>query len=136
MLLFRRRGPNNGIWAVPFDEARVDLARAVEIAPRGTSFQADATGTALIGLPPPAATAELVWLSQTGEVSPVPGTPVVAGSAPVLSPDGSRVAFVVDTEGDRHLVVRDLKTGSDTRLTPAGQDAPTLDAAVVVPLGR
>ena len=56
VLLFRRRGPNNGIWAVPFDEARVDLARAVEIAPRGTSFQADATGAVLIRLPPPAAT--------------------------------------------------------------------------------
>ena len=68
--------------------------------------------------------------------SPLPGTPVDVGSAPVLSPDGSRVAFVVDTEGDRHLVVRDLKTGSDTRLTPAGQDAPTLDRAVVVPLRR
>ena len=64
VLLFRRRGPNNGIWAVPFDEARVDLAKAVEIAPRGTSFQADATGSALIRLPPPAETAELVWLSS------------------------------------------------------------------------
>jgi hypothetical protein len=135
MLLFRRRGPNNGIWAVPFDEARVDLARAVEIAPRGTYFQADATGGALIGLPPPAATTELVWLSQTGDVSPVPGTSVAVGSAPVLSPDGSRVAFVVDTEGDRHLVVRDLKTGSDTRLTPAGQDAPTLDEPSWFPSG-
>ena len=82
VLLFRRRGPNNGIWAVPFDEARVDLARAVEIAPRGTYFQADATGSALIGLPPPAATSELVWLSRTGEISPVPGTPVNAGSDP------------------------------------------------------
>lgn len=135
LLLFRRRGPNNGIWAVPFDEARVDLAKAVEIAPRGTSFQADATGAAVIGLPPAAATADVVWLSQTGEVSPVPGTPVVPGSAPVLSPDGSRAAFVVDTEGDRHLVVRHLKTGSDTRLTPAGQDAPTLDAPSWFPSG-
>ncbi|HYN09717.1 MAG TPA: protein kinase [Vicinamibacterales bacterium] len=135
LLLFRRRGPNNGIWAVPFDEARVDLARAVEIAPGGTSFQADATGAALIGLPPPAATAELVWLSETGEVSLVPGAPIEAGSAPVLSPDGSRAAVVVDTAGDRHLVVRDLKTGSDTRLTPAGQDAPTLDAPSWFPSG-
>lgn len=123
VLLFRRRGPNNGIWAVPFDETRVDLARAVVIAPGGTYFQADATGAALVGLPPPAATTDLAWLSQTGEVSPVPGTSVEVGSAPVLSPDGSRAAFVVDTEGDRNLVVRDLKTGSDTRLTPAGQDA-------------
>ncbi len=135
LLLFRRRGPNNGIWAVPFDETPVDLARAVEIAPRGTSLQADATGAALIGLPPAAATADLVWMTQTGEVSPVPGPPVVPGSPPVLSPDGSRVAFVVDTEGDRHLVVRDLKTGSDTRLTPAGQDAPTLDAPSWFPSG-
>ncbi len=135
MLLFRRRGPNNGIWAVPFDDGRVDLAKAAVIAPRGTSFQADATGAALIGLPPPAVTTELVWMTQSGEVSPVPGTPVEAGSAPVLSPDGSRVAFVVDTEGDRHLVVRDLKTGSDTRLTPAGEDAPTHDPPSWFPSG-
>ena len=113
----------------------MDLARAVEIAPGGTSFQADATGAALISLPPPAATAELVWLSETGQVSLVPGAPVEAGSAPVLSPDGSRVALVVDIAGDRHLVVRDLKTGSDTRLTPAGQDAPTLDAPSWFPSG-
>jgi serine/threonine-protein kinase len=135
VLLFRRRGPNNGIWAVPFDGAPVDLAKAVEIVPRGTSFQADATGAALIGLPPPAVPAELVWMSQTGEVSLVPGPPVDVGSAPALSPDGSRVAFVVDTEGDRHLVVRDLNTGSDTRLTPAGQDTPTLDPPSWFPSG-
>ncbi len=135
VLLFRRRGPNNGIWAVPIDDERVDLARAVEIAPRGSYFQADTTGSALIVLPPPAATSELVWVSQTGQVSPVLGMPIVAGSDPVLSPDGSRVAFVVDTEGDRHLVMRDLKTGSDTRLTPAGQDAPTLDQPSWFPSG-
>ena len=85
--------------------------------------------------PPPAAIAELVWLSQAGEVSPVPGTPVSVGSAPVMSPDGSRAAFVVDTEGDRHLVVRDLKTGNDTRLTPAGQDVPTLNPPSWFPSG-
>jgi hypothetical protein len=120
---------------VPFDEARVDLTRAVEIAPRGTSFQADATGAAVIALPPAAAAADLVWMSQTGEVSPVPGSPFVPGSPPVLSPDGGRVAFVVDTEGDQHLVVRDLKTGNDTRLTPAGEDAPTLDEPSWFPSG-
>lgn len=135
VLLFRRRGPNNGVWAVPFDEGRVDLARAVEIVPRGTSLQADATGAALIGLPPPPATAELVWVSQAGVVSPVPGTPVDVGSAPVLSPDDTRAAYVVDTEGDRHLVVRNLETGSDTRLTPVGQDAPTLSEPSWFPSG-
>jgi hypothetical protein len=126
-LLFRRRGPNNGIWAAPFDGARVDLAKAVVIAPRGTSFQADAAGAAVITLPPPASTVELAWMTERGEVSPVPGPPVEGLSAPVLSPDGRRVVFVIDAEGDRHLVVRDLETGSDARLTPAGEDVPTLD---------
>ena len=135
VLLFRRRAPNDGIWAVRFDEAHLDLGRAVEIAPRGTSVQADTIGDALIGLPPPATTAELAWLSEVGVVSAVPGTPVDAGSAPVLSPDGSRGALIVDTGGDRHLVVRDLKTGSDTRLTAAGQDVPTLDAPSWFPSG-
>jgi dipeptidyl aminopeptidase/acylaminoacyl peptidase len=93
------------------------------------------SGSALIGLPAPAVTSELVWLSQTLETSPVPGTALVVGSDPVLSPDGTRVAFVVDAESDRHLVVRDLKTGSDARLTPVGQDAPTLDAPSWFPLG-
>jgi eukaryotic-like serine/threonine-protein kinase len=45
-------GANAGIWAAPFDDSRVNLAGAVQIAPRGTSFQTDATGTALIRLPP------------------------------------------------------------------------------------
>jgi Tol biopolymer transport system component/predicted Ser/Thr protein kinase len=135
MLLFRRRGPNSGVWAVPFDGSRVDLAEAVVIAPRGTSFQADAAGAALITLPPPPETAQLVWMSQSGDVSAVPGTPFEIGSAPVLSPDGSRAAFVVDTEGDRHLIVRDLQTGRDIRLTPAGEAPPTLDAPSWFPSG-
>ena len=45
-LLFRRRGPNQGVWAAPFDGSRVDLGRTAVIAPRGTSFQADTTAVA------------------------------------------------------------------------------------------
>jgi Tol biopolymer transport system component len=41
----------------------------------------------------------------------------------------------VDTEGDRHLIVRDLQTGRDIRLTPAGEAPPTLDAPSWSPSG-
>lgn len=128
LLMFRRRGSNNGVWAAPFDGTRVDLAKAVPMAPRGSSFQANLVGDVLITIPPGAPPTELVWMTERGEVSPpVSGARVAGIAAVALSPDQRHAAFVVDVEGDRHLVVRDLVTGSDVRLTPSGADAPTLD---------
>lgn len=127
-LLFRRRGSNQGIWAAPFDGTRVDLGRSVVIAPRGGSFQADAVGNAVIALLPPLRPTELVWMTERGEVTPLPGVPVPGIAAHALSPDGRHVAFIVDAEGDRHLLVRNRETGSDARLTPAGAEEPTLQS--------
>jgi serine/threonine-protein kinase len=133
MLLFRRRGPNAGIWAAPFDGTRADLAQAVVIAPRGESFQADAAGDVIVTFPPPARSAELVWMTERGEVSPVRGVPIEGVSGLALSPDGRHVAFVADAEGDRYLAVRDLETGSDVRLTAAGADMPAPEAPAWFP---
>ena len=127
LVLFHRRGANNGVWAAPFDGMRADLAQAVMIVPRGTSFQADAVGDVLISLPPAPQSMELVWMTERGEVSPAAGPPIEVASPPVLSPDGRRVVFVVDADNDRHLIVRDLDTGSDARLTPQAEGVPTLD---------
>ena len=74
----------------------------------------------------------LGWVDREGQM-----TPVIEGAAiemPRLSPDGTRVAFAMDSAGGMSIWIRDLERGSDTRLTVAGNNrrpAWTPDGATV-----
>jgi hypothetical protein len=117
VLLFVRRGSNKGVWAVPFEKPPIDFSRAVLLAAGATWYVSSADGT-LVHFTSAPARSEFVWASRTGGVSPIPGTAVELGRNDLaLSPDGRRAAFII---GDGNvLVVRDLQTGVDTRLTTA-----------------
>jgi serine/threonine-protein kinase len=116
-LLFGRSVVNPGIWAVPFDGGPIDTTKATLVQPGVTDFQAanDATLLLAISATPKSA---LVWVDRSGTASVIAGSPIELQPPDLaLSPDGGRAAFVTGSGASASVVVRDLQTGRDTRLT-------------------
>ena len=120
-MLFLRSDTNAGLWAVPLTGASVDLGRAALVQAGAIAFSAARNGTVLTELPPAATGKDaLTWVDRSGRTSPVPGPPLVpaGGRDFALSPDGHRVAAAVDVPNTAsQIVVRDLQSGLETRLT-------------------
>jgi serine/threonine-protein kinase len=116
-LLFHRMVTNSGIWAVPFDGGTIDLTKATLIEPGASRFDASREGTLIATVEAPDRR-ELTWLTATGAVAPVPGAPFdLAGPQLNLSPDGGRILIEVRrADHPSDYVVRDLATGTDTRV--------------------
>jgi hypothetical protein len=131
ILLFVRRGANKGVWAVPFDKPPMDFSRAVLLAAGATSYAASADGT-LVHITTPLAASELVWATRTGGLSAVPGAAIELTHQDLrLSPEGNRAALIVG--GNTILIVRDLRTGVETRLTTPNSGDPTRTSQSVCP---
>jgi eukaryotic-like serine/threonine-protein kinase len=114
-LLFLRVGDNEGVWALPFAEEKLNLAKATMLAAGATSFSVSNEGTlvARTEVPP---TSTLEWVRRDGSVAVVPGQPLVDLSPYIaVSAEGDRVAYVAGRT-QPVLFVRDLETGADTRL--------------------
>ncbi|HJR59933.1 MAG TPA: protein kinase [Vicinamibacterales bacterium] len=120
-LLFHRTGANEGVWTAPFSEGPVDLTRARLVEPGATEFDAADDGTLIVRSESPSSRA-LVWIGRDGSTTNVPGLPIAELSPRVaLSPAGDRAAFIAGPRGAANVVVRDLGTGVDTRLTFTGK---------------
>jgi hypothetical protein len=118
-LLFRRVQTNPGVWVVPFEGSTIDFSKASLIEPGAIGFDAANDGTLIVAVPPKERR-ELVWVTLTGEMTRVPGTDF-EWTVPMvnLSPDGKR-AVVSQRTAERmdEFFVRDLATGTDTRVPP------------------
>jgi serine/threonine protein kinase len=127
-LVFARSG---AIHAAPFDAARLELTGPIvalvdrvlgEPADGYGGFQVSADGTALLYKPDPSpAGRTLVWVSRTGEETPVPLAPR-AFSTPRVSPDGTRLAFAVAEQGRRDIFIYELGTQRLRQLTREGDN--------------
>lgn len=110
-LLFHRETSQPGLWAVPFSiQTLQTTGTPFLVTPEGTHPSVGSNGllayvrTALTGLE------ELAWFDlATGAVAAVPIQPVLEISNPRLSPDGTRVAMVAQSDQARQLVVADLE---------------------------
>ncbi len=115
-LLFLRERTNSGAWVVPFEGGAVDLTKAVLIEPGIVGFDVSNEGTMLSAIAAKVRR-ELVWVDHAGAITPIPGPAVEARSEVALSPDGRRAVLVVKSSDLReHVVVRELSSGSDTRV--------------------
>jgi Tol biopolymer transport system component len=107
---------------VPFGELPLDMAKARLLESgavdfNATKFSVSTEGMLLISLPAPKKSS-LVWVNRTGTISPIAGSSLdIPRPEFALSPDGRRAAFVVSSGPEGNIVVRDLETGADTRLT-------------------
>ena len=132
-ILFQRPPPNAGIWALPFDGTTADMAAASLIEPGADTFSAATDGTVVAKLRAPVR-ASLVWIDRSGTPAEVPGGPVEVAGEPMLalSPDGDHAVMFTGTVAEGHLIVRDMRTGTDTPLTaPRFEDvSPTRVRAV------
>lgn len=93
LLFFMASSPNPGVWAVPFSFAKLTttgkpfLVRANSSAPSVSSQGNLVYTSGAVG------SEELVWTDRTGKVLSSFGSPKTDMRAPVISPDGSRVAL-------------------------------------------
>jgi serine/threonine-protein kinase len=114
------------LMAAPFDLRRlavtgpsVALIEGVAVDNAASQFALSKSGTLLYrtgaGL-----TRELVWVSRDGGVSPVDPDWTGEFGAPVISPDGTRVAVAVQGATSMDVWVKQLDHGPSTRLTLDG----------------
>jgi Tol biopolymer transport system component len=118
-LLFRRVDTNVGLWALPFSESTLDLSRAALLSAGATAFSISNEGTAIVQADVvPSFT--LQWVSRDGSSASTAGPPI-ENLLPwiALSPDGSRVVYVAGRT-QPVIFVRDLSTGTDTRVASGG----------------
>jgi serine/threonine protein kinase len=120
VLVVVRRDANAGVWSMPFDVDRFDLSRAVLVQAGANAFNFAGDGTLLVRLPG-VVNDVLTWVDRSGKGTPVAGTPFALARSDrglAISPDGQRVALAIaSTDGSSSIVVRDLDTGVDRRLT-------------------
>jgi Tol biopolymer transport system component len=117
---------DGAVMAVPLDVSRrrvtgkpvpVHNPVAVVSALNGNSAIFVSRGGALVsGLE--AQRSQLTWLGRDGASRPI-GREVRGFSAPRLSPDGRRIAVILDDQSKRDVWIYDLETGTLSRLTTA-----------------
>ena len=112
--------------AVPFDATSltvtgnpVPVVEGVNVKPSGAAdFDISDNGRLVysIGVAPIDAPRTLVWVDREGRASPVLDQPGLYRS-PRISPDGSRVAVMLNDRGNQDIWVIDADRGTRTRLT-------------------
>ena len=131
-LLFVRRQTNPGVWVVPFDGGALDLTRASMVQPGAGAFDAARDGTLVVRFLPKERR-DLVWVTRSGTMTPVPGRALeMTAGAFGLAPDGGRALMsVLGPDFREEIVVRDLATGTDTRV-PAPRPVSAMTSGATV----
>jgi len=116
------------LMAVPFDQGSMQLtgdatAMAEGVAVRGAGYVdlgLSTTGTLLYSSGGRTdVLADLVWVSRNGDIEVIDSA---AYEAPVVSPDGRRVAASITAQGEQQIWVRVLPEGPSSKLTFGGAE--------------
>ena len=117
-LLFTRSDSNAGLWAVPFGHRPIDIRQSFLVAPGATSASVANDGTLMVHTGSDAAVPfELVALDRHGQGARVLVAAAAEIASPAVSPDGRRVAIVMNAGGQRQVWVQDTASATGTRLT-------------------
>jgi len=116
-LLFTRFDTNAGLWAIPFRRT-IDPKQMFLVAPHVTSASAANDGTLMMRMGSDAgASYELIAVDRSSRASRVLVGSAAGVSSPKMSPDGRRVAMIINTGGQRQVWVQDIGSASGARLT-------------------
>jgi Tol biopolymer transport system component len=122
-LLTLRFDVNQGVWAIPYSgRGPLRAEGAFLVAAGADRATADRSGTLLYALPQGGPQLrELVWVDREGRTT---GQIGAAGdlTGPAISPDETRVAFGARVGGALDIWVRDIQSGSDTRVSFTADD--------------
>jgi hypothetical protein len=116
-VLFTRGFGEPELWAVPFSPRRMEVTGdPFLVMPNATSPSVSANGTLTVLRGASLESGELVWVSLDGSVEVIGSTGELAVN-PLVSPDGTRVAFASGSSPpDLDLWVRDLERGVNSRV--------------------
>ncbi|MBE0591745.1 MAG: PD40 domain-containing protein [Gemmatimonadales bacterium] len=117
------------LLAAPFDQASLSMTGEATALAEGIGVRAQgyvdltlSTGGTLLysGGGVTTAPSDLVWVSRTGDAEVIDSN---AYDAPVISPDGRRVAVGINTAGDAQIWIRLMPDGPSSRLTFDGSES-------------
>jgi Tol biopolymer transport system component len=118
IVFHRRGGTGAGVWALPFDLSRLEATgEPFPVVASGTVPSVAANGSLLYAPTRAEGAGRLVWVLTDGTVE---GPAVEFGHSLdgfSLSPDGTRIAAIVEAGGVGDLWVADLTRGTQTQLT-------------------
>ena len=116
-ILFSRGATERSVWAVPFDADRLEVLGEPFLVEPG-AWQSSVSGDGTLALVRGDLTlpGQLAWVSRDGQVESIPGDFEII-FLPLLSPDGSRIAFTAGAPPRYDVWVRDLDRGVNSRVT-------------------
>jgi Tol biopolymer transport system component len=115
------------LWALPFSLNRLEATGAPFLVDEdGTAPSVSADGTLVYSRVRPTGETRLVRVDRDGQEVRILGEPGIGHRSPAFSPDGKRVAFSIEEDGNRDIWILDITTASRQRLTfePAPEDIP------------
>ncbi len=116
-VLFTRNGSDRSVWAVAFDPDRLEVSGDPFLVEAGCwqpSVSRDGTLAVLRG--DDAHEGALAWVNRAGDVEPI-ADDFEEAFGPMLSPDGSKLAFSAGEANKMDVWVRDLERGVNSRVT-------------------
>jgi Tol biopolymer transport system component len=117
-LVFGRAGKTTGIWAVPFDPAKLETTGEPYLVAAGAFFPSvSREGTLTFIRRIWSEPRQLVVVTRAGAVDSAIGEPQPGLGGPVIAPDGRRVAVIVGAPARRDVWIYDLQHTGRRRLT-------------------
>jgi dipeptidyl aminopeptidase/acylaminoacyl peptidase len=120
-------GSGGATWAVPFSaSSRKTTGPAFRVMDGAVFACSSFDGLMVAYVDAPSPMRQLVWRRRDGGGEEAIGEPQQGLSGPSLSPDGERVAYAAQQDGNSDIWVQDLVRGTKTRLTssPAEEEHP------------
>ena len=117
-IIFERRSPDAGLWAVPFSVDRLEVAGEPFLIGSGTEPSVADDGTLLFLGQPEDLALQIAWFSLDGRAGPVIVPPQSWREGLAVSPDSSKVL----ASGEDGIWMFDVATGARSRITRSPSD--------------